>query len=127
MSKTPQDLLAGLTVLLVEDEFYQAAEAQDAFVRAGATVQGPFSTAAAAMHELEQARPDCAVIDINLGTGPEFDLARELKTRGIPTVFVSGYHAAIIPEDLRDLPYLGKPAETPALINAVRALVPTGR
>ena len=121
MSKEIGSLLAGLTILVVEEDYYQATDAQEAFERAGATIAGPFSTASAAIRAVEQRPPDCAVIDINLGAGPHFDLARELKKRGIPTVFVSGYRAAIIPEDLRGTAYVEKPAELPVLISAVHA------
>lgn len=119
MSAEVQGLLAGLTILVVEDDYYQAVDTKEAFERAGATVAGPFSNAAAALGAVEQIPPDCAVIDIDLGDGPSFDLARELKKRGIPTVFVSGYQATVLPSDLRDLALLVKPAEAALLIKAV--------
>src|SRR5262249_46150671 len=87
---------------------------------AGAVIVGPFSTAHDAMRAIEQTPPDCAVLDINLGDGPEFGFARELKKQGIPTVFVSGYQAAMIPADLKDFAYLEKPAEHHSLVRAVR-------
>lgn len=120
MSTEVRGLLAGLTILVVEDDYYQAVDTKEAFERAGATIAGPFSNAAAALGAIEQIPPDCAVIDINLGDGPRFDLARNLKKRGIPTVFVSGYRATVLPSDLRDIAYLEKPAEAPSLVKAVR-------
>jgi DNA-binding response OmpR family regulator len=120
-------LLKGLTILVVEDDYYQATDTQAAFERAGATVAGPFSTVSAAIIALERTPPDCAVIDINLGDGPEFDLARELSKRGVPTVFVSGYHATMIPADLRGLAHIEKPAELPALVRKVREVMQDAR
>jgi DNA-binding NtrC family response regulator len=119
VSTEVQGLLAGLTILVVEDDYYQAVDTKEAFERAGATIAGPFSNAAAALGAVERIPPDCAVIDINLGDGPRFDLARDLKKRGIPTVFVSGYQATVLPSDLRDLAFLVKPVEAASLVKAV--------
>lgn len=120
MSNDIRNPLTGLTILVVEDDYYQASDTGEVFERAGATVVGPFSSVAAAIGAIAQMPPDCAVIDVNLGRGPEFDLARELKTRGIPTVFVSGYQAAMIPGDLQPFVHLEKPVERSTLIRVVR-------
>ncbi|WP_298260611.1 hypothetical protein [Bradyrhizobium sp.] len=88
---------------------------------------GPFSTAPDAIRAVERAPPDCAVIDINLGDGASFELARELKRRGIPTVCVSGYQPTILPPDLQDLVHLEKPTEVPSLIKAVREVTARSR
>lgn len=115
--------LAGVTVLVVEDDFYQATDTREAFELAGAVVIGPFSTVAAATKAVAQTPPDGAVLDIDLGGGPEFDLARDLKRRGIPTLFVSGHPASVLPADLSDLPHLEKPAERPAIVKALREIM----
>jgi DNA-binding NtrC family response regulator len=119
MNSDTRGLLAGLTVLVVEDDYYQASDTQEAFELAGANVAGPFSTVSAAIAAIECTTPDCAVIDINLGHGPQFDLARELKKKGIPTVLVSGYQPTMIPPDLQHLAYVEKPTDHSALIRAV--------
>ena len=120
-------LLAGLTILVVEDDYYQASDTQEAFELAGASVEGPFSTVPEATNAVERTTPDCAVIDINLGDGPQFDLARQLKKQGIPTVLLSGYQTTMIPVDLQDLCHLEKPAERPALIRAIRGVTQGAR
>ena len=119
MSNEESGPLAGLTILVVEDDYYQASDTRETFERAGARVAGPFSTTAAAIRAIEQMPPDCAVIDINLGNGPEFALARELKKRDIPTVLVSGYRVTAVPADLQGFAHLEKPAEASLLIRTV--------
>lgn len=122
-----RDLFSGMTILVVEDDYYQATDAQETLELAGAAVVGPFSTASGAISAIERTAPDCAVIDINLGGGPQFELARALKTRGIPMVFVSGYDVAMMPADLQDITHLEKPAERASLIKAIRGVVSSSR
>ena len=58
-----------------------------------------------------EGRIDAALIDINLGQGLSFDFARQLREKGIPFVFLTGYDAAILPEDLADAACISKPAD----------------
>ncbi|WP_210242009.1 hypothetical protein [Mesorhizobium sp. B2-7-1] len=67
--------LSGRVVLVVEDEYYIATDASRALQGAGAEVFGPFPSEEAARAEIAVRRPDAAVLDINLGSGPLFKLA----------------------------------------------------
>jgi DNA-binding response OmpR family regulator len=82
--------LSGHRVLVVEDEYYLAAEAARALGGAGAEVMGPCPTEESARAALEEQRVDAVVLDINLGSGPTFKLAEMLNGRGIPFVFFTG-------------------------------------
>ena len=79
-------------ILLVEDEPLIAMALESELTDAGHTVRGPASTAARALQLAEISAPDLALVDINLrdGTGKGITLARELLTRGTPSLFVSG-------------------------------------
>lgn len=101
--------LAAQTVLIVEDDYYLAFDTAEALRGAGAGVMGPFPTEEKAMAAIRQERPTAAVLDINLGNGPSFDLARLLKERGVPFLFLTGYDEEIIPPDLGDTLRLQKP------------------
>ncbi|RWK27906.1 response regulator [Mesorhizobium sp.] len=116
------ELLAGRTVLIVEDDFYLADDAQQILENAGACVSGPVSTAQDARALLEEKRPDCALLDVNLGSGPSFELAFALKARNIPFVFLTGYDAEMIPEEFASIPCLQKPVKPAKLLAAVAAL-----
>jgi DNA-binding response OmpR family regulator len=117
---TPSATLHGLRVLVVEDDFYLATDEQAALEAAGATVLGPTARAEEALRLADSARVDCAVVDINLGTGPGFSVAAALRERSIPFVFTTGYDAAAIPEEFRDVERLEKPVEDADLVAAVR-------
>jgi CheY-like chemotaxis protein len=67
--------LAGFDVLVVEDEYYQAQDCCEWLRSAGATVAGPARSGADAKYILDRAKVDAAVVDINLGRGPDFELA----------------------------------------------------
>lgn len=111
--------LAGVSVLVLEDDYYLADDARHALEQAGAAVLGPCPAPDEAVALARSARAQCAVVDINLGSGPSFEPARELLGLGVPIVLVTGYDQEVIPEDLRDVPWMPKPITGPALVAAV--------
>jgi DNA-binding response OmpR family regulator len=112
--------LQGVSVLIVEDDFYLADDASVALRGAGADVLGPYSEGAEAVAAAEQGRPSCALLDVNLGHGPDFAPARALAARGVPVIFLTGYDTGVIPQDLRARPCLQKPISEARLVGAVR-------
>lgn len=119
---TPWADLQGTKVLVVEDEFYLAAELKDALERSGVNVLGPCPHVEAVANELSRATPDCAIVDINLGHGPSFDTAEKLRQQGIPFIFLTGYDAPTIPEGLAHIERLEKPVEMGRVLAAVSRL-----
>ena len=113
--------LCGLSILVLEDDYYIAAALKRLLTLAGATVHGPFASENDAIEHLENCIPDCALLDINLGFGPSFNTARVLKMHGIRFVFISGYDTFVVPEEFADIPLLQKPI---GLSDLVRAIVP---
>lgn len=99
--------LAGMRILIAEDEFLLADELAHFFGSVGATVLGPAPDVAAARSYLEQA--DAAVLDINLKGGTVFPIADELFLRGVPFVFFSGMDASTVPDRFRFVGSLPKP------------------
>ena len=114
--------LNGKRVLVVEDDYYLAQDAQDALERAGAKVIGPFASQRDALNAADPAQIDCALLDINLGGGPSFLLAEALEERRIPFLFVTGYEADVVPEKFRHNPRVEKPMRPADLLAAVEAL-----
>lgn len=110
--------LSGLTILVVEDDYYLATDTRTVLEEAGGHVLGPFGTADDAIAALDGERADLAVIDINLGNGPVFSLARHLTSAKLPFLFATGYDQAVVPEDLKTIVRLEKPFRPGELINA---------
>ena len=111
--------LSGVSVLILEDDYYLADDAAQALQEAGATVLGPCSDAAEAIALADRKKPGCALVDVNLGRGPNFAPARALLARGVSIIFVTGYDEDVIPEDLRNLPCVNKPVGAVRLVAAV--------
>lgn len=115
--------LAGLKVMILEDDYYVATDLRDEFEQAGAQVLGPFRDAEEGIARLDSEPPDCAVVDLNLGQGPSFDLPRALRDRGIPYLFITGYDASTLPQDYANVPRLEKPIDVRQARRAVRRLM----
>ncbi|WEK02947.1 MAG: PAS domain S-box protein [Candidatus Devosia phytovorans] len=115
--------LTGRTILVVEDDYYLASDTAAALRGAGAKVLGPCPSEDAAMGMLNETAPSHAVLDLNLGGGgPEFRLARVLKQKGIPFIFLTGYDPEVIPLELTGVTRLQKPVPFKAIVEAVSQL-----
>lgn len=121
----PEGSLSGHRIIILEDDFYQAQDCRQLLETAGAEVIAISATIPDLPALLEKGRVDAVLIDINLGHGLSFDFARELKAQAIPFVFLTGYDAAILPDDLAGSNYLTKPA-TPERIMAALVNVSQG-
>lgn len=65
-------------------------------------------------------RVDFSFLDIKVPDGPTFPLAKHLRERGVPFVFVSASDPAQVPADLSTAPFLRKPVAPPHLLAVAR-------
>jgi PAS domain S-box-containing protein len=114
--------LGGQRVLVLEDDFYLAADSEQALRSCGAQVVGPFADEAAAIAALDAAGITAALVDINPGTGPSFRIADALRARAIPFVFVTGYDRAVVPGQHAQVPLFEKPVDLRSVVRAVAQL-----
>jgi CheY-like chemotaxis protein len=101
--------LAGLRVLVVEDEVAISLLLEDMLLELGCEVVGPVGRLATALETAAQEEFDVAVLDVNLAGQPIYPLAEALAAKGKPFVFSTGYGAAGIDEPYRGRPVLQKP------------------
>ena len=101
--------LAGLRVLVVEDEMMVSMLIEDMLADMGCLVVGPASRLDEAIELTKGAEIDCAVLDVNLGGQPIFPLADILREKGCPFAFATGYGDAGLREADRGTPVLQKP------------------
>jgi DNA-binding response OmpR family regulator len=111
--------LSGRRIVIIEDDYYQAQDCRQLLEAAGARVIAISATIPDLATLLKQGPIDAVLIDINLGHGLSFDFARALKGQGIPFVFLTGYDAAMLPDDLAGSGYLTKPANAARIIAAL--------
>jgi DNA-binding response OmpR family regulator len=123
MSQAGAVLLAGRLVLIVEDEPSIAEELAYMVARLGMAVLGPYPSVQKAVAALRGARPDCALLDINLNGGTSFPIAGELAERQVPFLFMSGYSRDILPAPFSTQPLLQKPMPLTQLRSALEALL----
>ncbi|WP_338664966.1 PAS domain-containing protein [Pararoseomonas sp. SCSIO 73927] len=114
--------LAGLCVLVVEDEALVAVEVADALAAAGCRIIGPAGTLEEGLAAARGAGAlDAAVLDMKLGGRPVLPLADELAARGVPMIFTTGYGEP--PPGHHGATVLTKPIRPEDLVRAVRQLV----
>ena len=101
--------LAGLRVLVVEDEMMVSMLIEDMLGDLGCTVIGPASRLDEAIALASSTELDCAVLDVNLGGQPIFPLADILRAKGAPFAFATGYGDAGLRDVDKGSPVLQKP------------------
>ena len=118
--------LAGKRILVVEDEPILAICVEDMLSDLGCVVVGPaMSTKEAKLLACDKTL-DAALLDINMGDGATFEIAKILCASSVPFCFATGYGAAGVPDDLRGTPVLSKPYTGHSLEAALRGLIGQG-
>ena len=120
--RTNNPILRGLRVMVVEDDYYIAAEICGALRASGAEIVGPSPDISHALHLAKTERIDCAVLDINLHGDLAFVLADELQQRGTPSIFATGYDGSVLPREFSAHVRLEKPVNLSALLRTVQSL-----
>jgi DNA-binding response OmpR family regulator len=112
--------LAGLRVLIVEDDYFVANECALLLREQGADILGPVPDAVRGREIISEETPDCVLLDVNLKGDFAFELAGELLDLHIPIIFTTGYDRSVLPVGLRDAPCLQKPIESRVLVRLIQ-------
>ena len=83
--------LDGARVLLLEDEFLVALDAEQMLKELGARQVETAATLSEAEERARQGHFDVALLDVNINGQMSFGLAEALRNRGVPVVFATGY------------------------------------
>lgn len=126
MSSLPANLLSGLRILLLEDEYLIAMDvemtcrengAADVVVKRGMAELGDDF----AIDEF-----DVAIVDLMLSGTSTMPFARRLSDSGKPFIFASGYvQPAVARAEFPNVPVIGKPYSDSDLVDALAEV--TGR
>lgn len=116
--------LAGMRILIVEDEMMVVMVIEDMLTDLGCEVVKA-GRVAKAIHLAATEEIDGAILDVNVAGESVYPVANELRERGIPFIFSSGYGATGIAPEYRDHPALSKPFVqselVPLLADAIRS------
>jgi CheY-like chemotaxis protein len=115
--------LAGLRVLVVEDEAPIALQLEDMLTELGSVVVGPASRVRQALQFLEDQPVDAAVLDLNIAGELVYPVADALEGKGLPYIFATGYGVSGLAEPYRSRAVLEKPFFRRDLLRAMRAIL----
>jgi len=123
MPNTPS--LAGLRLLLVEDEAMVAMLVEDMLTDLGCVVVDVAGTVSrgVALASDGTLSLDGAILDVNLGGEKVYPVAEALTARNVPFVFSTGYGIAGISEAFSHVPVLSKPYDIRVLGQALSAKI----
>lgn len=111
-------------ILLVEDQFLIAMEAEGAIEEMNIGQVRTVASVYEAMSAIRTRLPDVAILDVNLGGESSVEVAHALRARGVPFIFATGYaDRTMIPPELRDVPVERKPYSATALAERIREIV----
>lgn len=112
--------LAGLRVMVVEDELLVAMMIEDTLECAGCVVVGPYTTVTEAREAATKAKVDAALLDVNLRGEKVYPVAYILEGRGIPFLLLSGYGVDAIPSGTVGWRACSKPFTEEGLLEALQ-------
>jgi DNA-binding response OmpR family regulator len=116
--------LSGHRVLVVEDEYFLADDIVRALIALGAQAIGPYGDVNEATDAVDRdIAIDAAIVDINLRDELVFPLARILRARKVPFVFMTGYDRTSIDTEFQDVPLWGKPLDVKALAGKLTSMI----
>jgi DNA-binding response OmpR family regulator len=112
-----------MRVLIVEDEVFVALHLKEELSAAGHEVLGPTAVPAEAQSFVQRGEVDFAILDINLDGRSPRELAEDLRRRGIPFAYVSGYDEAHVRTNMPEAPLVSKPLEMRVLHDLIDRVV----
>lgn len=114
----------GKRILVVEDDYFIAADVRRMLEQAGAIVLGPVHDTAAALVLAGHGPVEVALLDVNLDGVLSYELADALTARGVPCLFLTGYDDWSMPAPYRAMPRLAKPFTAQAVMATIARLLP---
>lgn len=120
MNETKSSVLKDRSILVVEDEYMIADDLRQDLESLGARVIGPVARVSDALDLLEsEGALDGAILDVSLGSEKVFPVADELRARGVPFVFSTGYDEWALPDAYKDVPRWEKPVDVARIARAL--------
>jgi light-regulated signal transduction histidine kinase (bacteriophytochrome)/CheY-like chemotaxis protein len=112
------------SILIVEDQMLIALDLEAMLADEGLSKVVTTNSVKQAMVQIEASPPDLAILDINLGPTTSFEVAEELRKRGTPFLFATGYgEGAELPENFAGVPIVRKPYSRSAIAAALALLI----
>jgi CheY-like chemotaxis protein len=114
--------LEGRRLLVVEDDLLIGEALCEVLRSAGAVPIGPVVSPEAAIEAVRKLPVDGVLLDVKLQGVNGSTVAEYLRVRSVPFLLVTGYPPEALPSQLRQAPYLAKPALPCELVQAAAVL-----
>jgi DNA-binding response OmpR family regulator len=118
--------LAGLRVLVLEDEMLVSLMIEDLLDDQGCHIVGPYDRLLPALDAARIQAIDFALLDVNVAGSNAFSVAEALAARNIPFLFLSGYGQGAMPVEHSDWRVCDKPFRAEALVAMIAERVRLG-
>jgi predicted TIM-barrel fold metal-dependent hydrolase len=92
---TYSQMFSSKRLLIVEDEYFLAAEAGRELRKLGAILIGPIDNIPHALELIESRQVDAAILDLRLDADLAFPIAEALEELGLPYVFATGHNPPV--------------------------------
>lgn len=113
--------LAGMRILVVEDNYLVASALQQHLEELGCTVVGPVPSLEEGLAMVDTHDLAGAILDINIIGGTSAPIAHALRQRHCPFFFITGYTSPrLLPDSLVDCRRLMKPIDEELLERTIR-------
>jgi DNA-binding NtrC family response regulator len=120
----PAQTLKGLSVLVVEDDFFVATELAALLRDAGAAVVHSCRTIGEATAILNNCDPAVAILDVRIGCENIAPVAHKLSQRGTPFLFYTGQVGGDrLMAEWAERPILSKPSSWQQIVGALAGLL----
>lgn len=113
--------LAGRTIMVLEDEAIVGLALEDMLAEAGALTLYA-ETLSIAQDLITAQRFDAAILDINVHGERSYPVAAELRRRGLPFIFATGYGDALHGTAFEGVPTVTKPYTFAEIARALAAI-----
>ncbi len=116
---------SNVLVMVLEDNYVIATGLEKTLEKMGFPNTEVFSNADSALEFLETAKPNLALLDVNLGQGSTSEAtAFRLMRQGVPTAFITGYgERTQLAKELANVPVLTKPISDSELNSLILKLL----
>jgi CheY-like chemotaxis protein len=116
--------LAGVRVLVVEDELLVLMDVEDLLEEQGCHILDPAANVNDALKRISQYQPDLVILDRNLNGTRSTPVAEELNRAQIPYVVITGYETGVGDEPaMKGAPCIRKPWNRAELVGHMQRLV----
>jgi two-component SAPR family response regulator len=109
--------MKSMKVLIVEDDFVIADDLARVFEKAGVQVLGPVASVVDAIPLIDQA--EVAVLNVDVQGKSALPLAERLIEKQVVVVFYSGHDPAVLPDRMRQVRFVPKPATSDVVLNVL--------